>query len=292
MAALDDTVRLLVGVCVTRQDWINYHHSLYDSFSNIATHWKNKVLFYVVLQGVSNDEGLPNLDTDATLNVEICNTTFMGVSRARNICIEKARCINSKFILFHDASIFWTSSAAEFIAHHCYDEIVTKVKVDFSATTREKNNPLGQGLSSGTVRKINPFYDAYVWSYLFNVADLQSISFDERFGPGQETHFKSGEDVSFLFDYFSKVNSFSVFEANGASVLHPPRNADFDKHLTYASGQGKIFSLLVRKYPSWRIFVDLGLFFGNALFRCLLLKPNSFKILKQRFYGFFDRGVK
>jgi len=291
MEALDDTVHLLVGVCVTRQDWVNYHRSLYDSFSNIATHWKNKVLFYVVLQG-GNDEVLPNINSKASLNIEIFNTTFMGVSRARNICIDKAKHVNAEFILFHDASIFWTSSAAEFIAHHCHDEIVTKVKVAFSDTIREISASLCQSLSFGAVRKINPFYDAYVWSYLFSVAKLQNIAFDERFGPGQETHFKSGEDVIFLFDYFSKINSFCVFEAINASVIHPPRSADFDKHLIYASGQGKIFSLLVRKYPSLRIFIDLGLFFGNAVFRCLLLKPNAFKILKQRFNGFFDRGVK
>lgn len=292
MEALDDTVRLLVGVCVTKQDWITYHRSLYDSFSNIAKHWENKVLFYVVLQGVSNDEDFPKFDTSAAPNVEIFNTTFMGVSRARNICIDKAKHINSEFILFHDASIFWTSSAAEFIAHHCNNELVTKVKVSFSATTRERNLPLNQCSSPAAVRKINPFYDAYVWSYLFSVAKLQDIKFDERFGPGHETFFKSGEDVSFLFEYFSKIKTFSVLEASSAFVCHPPRTADFDKHLTYASGQGKIFSLLVRKYPSWRIYIDLGLFFGNAAFRCLLLKTNAFEIFKQRLNGFFDRGVK
>lgn len=292
METPEDAVHLLVGVCVTKQDWITYHQSLYDSFSNIAKCWEQKVLFYVVLQGVSSAEDICHSDVEAKLNVEVFNTVFMGVSRARNMCIEKAKCINSEFILFHDASIYWMSSAAEFIFHHRNDALVAKVKMVFSAATREENTYLGQSSSISVERKINPFYDTYVGSYIFRVEKLQNIAFDERFGPGQETRFKSGEDVSFLFDYFSTIQTFCVLEAINDFVFHPPRTADFDKHLTYASGQGKIFSILVRKYPSWRMYIDLGLFFGNAVFRCLLLKPNAFKILKQRLNGFFDRGVK
>jgi hypothetical protein len=292
MEAPNDIVRLLVGVCVTKQDWITNHRSLYASFSNIAKQWENKVLFYVVLQGVSNEEHVDCLNIDTKLNIDILKTTFMGVSRARNICIEKAKYVNSEFILFHDASIYWTPPAAEFIAQYRNDTLVTKVKVSFSAMTEEGNATLGQSSSHSIVRKINPFYDAYVWSYLFRVAKLQDIIFDERFGPGQDTRFKSGEDVSFLFDYFSTIKTFSVLEATNAFVCHPPRTADFDKHLIYASGQGKTFKVLMKKYPSWKIYVDLGLFFGNALYRCLLLKPNAFEILRQRLIGFFDRGVK
>lgn len=238
------------------------------------------MFFYLVVQG----EYFNCVDSDfGNINKEIKHESFLGISNARNLCIEKAIELNCQFVLFHDASIFWTQVASEFIYKNRY--LTPKVNICFSDEVKKLNMYTFDGKKS----KVNPIYDTYVWSYLFKLKDIYSLQFNINFGPGENTVYKSGEDALFLFDVFNKKKSYKVYKSNENIVIyHPPRDSDFSKHLLYAKGQGKIFRILLNKYFSLFLLKDIILFFGNAMFRCLLLKKNSFKILIQRVSGFFS----
>lgn len=277
-------VDLFVGVCLTKTDWLAHKKALTVSILHIVDAWGGNALVFVVLQG---NKDLKISSAELPDYLHFFETDFMGVSNARNLCLEQAKEFDAEFILFHDASIFWPKKSAEFISsnRHTYP----KVKVSFSDSVIENYSEKKE--LHGKRKKVNPIYDAYIWSYLFKVSDVDGVFFNEGFGPGQNTRFKSGEDILFLFDYLQKIKSCYVFEADGCYVFHPKRSLSYDKHLTYASGQGKIFRVLLAKYPSLLLYRDFVLFFGNALMRCLLCKPNAFSIFKQRLIGFFDRGI-
>lgn len=280
-----NNVDLLVGVCLTKTDWLAHKKTLTLSFQHIVDAWGDNALVFLVLQG-NKDLKISSIDFPDYLY--LFETDFMGVSNARNLCLERAKEIGAKFILFHDASIFWPKSSAKFISSNRYT--YPKVKIRFSDYSNE-NVFFEKKVLSGQRKKTNPIYDTYVWSYLLKVSDVNGIVFNRGFGPGQNTRFKSGEDVLFLFDYLQKIKNCYVFEADDCYVFHPKRSLSYDKHLTYASGQGKIFRELLAKYPSFLLYRDFILFFGNAVIRCLLGKPNALRILKQRLIGFFDRGI-
>ncbi|HIF9066817.1 TPA: hypothetical protein ACX6MF_003307 [Photobacterium damselae] len=271
---------LFIGLCTTYSDFYKYQHTLIESFSYLDASFDGNCFFYIVIQGDNFEKLVPKF---ARLNVHVRYESFLGVSNARNLCIKKALDIGAEYILFHDASICWTKDAANFIFR--YKDVMPKVNVSFSDEIK-KYDSLDL---IGSKRKVNPIYDTYVWSYLFKLKDIYSLQFNINFGPGQNTVYKSGEDALFLFDVFNKKKSYKVYKSNENIVIyHPPRDSDFSKHLLYAKGQGKIFRILLNKYFSLFLLKDVILFFGNAVFRCFLLKKNSFKILIQRVSGFFS----
>lgn len=275
-------VKLFVGLCLTKSDWFAHKNSLILSLRNIVEAWDKQVLVFIVLQG---DSSLKIKKDDYPDYIVFFETEFMGVSRARNLCIDKAHHICAEFMIFHDASIFWPAGSAKFISLNRY--VRPKVKVVFSEVSQD----IQVSDLNGWDKSVNPIYDTYVGSYLLKVSEVKFIRFNENFGPGQATTYKSGEDVLFLFEYFKCLGTRNVFEADTCYVFHPERPSSYDKHLTYASGQGKMFRILLDTQPSLLLYRDLILFFGNAIIRCLLVKDNSFRILKQRFIGFFDRGI-
>ncbi|WP_275075987.1 hypothetical protein [Providencia rettgeri] len=282
MTLKNQKIELLVGVCVTEKDWISYKNSILHSLSCIEKHWKNDCIFYIVIQ---NKNFLSKAETNLDKNKKILYTPIENVSTARNACIKKAKELKVKFILFHDASISWTNSAAYFLHKNREKNITLKANVSFSSFHDDS-----QFHFTATKCKINPIYEPYVWSYLFSLDKIKDLYFNENFGPGQYTRFKSGEDVLFLFDYFNN-NSFHVLTNKNAKIHHPPRDSQYSKHLTYALGQGKMFRILLSNNKTPSIYRDIFLFFGNSFFRCLLLRPNSFKILRHRFQGFFNEDL-
>lgn len=273
---------LFVGLCATFSDFHKYKNQLTESFFNLDHAFNGNCFFYLVIQGDQFDL----IDSDfGNINIEVKYESFLGISNARNLCIEKATDLKLQFVLFHDASIYWTKIAAEFIFKN--RDLTPKVNIYFSDNIKEVYN--SDYNMNGEGRKVNPIYDAYIWSYLFKLEDVSKLKFNLNFGPGQRTHYKSGEDVLFLFDVFDRRKSYNIYESDKKiTIYHPPREKNLSKHLLYAKGQGKIFQILLTRYLSFFILKDIILFFGNAIFRCLLLKKNSFKILLQRVSGFFS----
>ena len=278
---------MLIGICATIADWKEYEKTLWLSLENIANSFDGDCLFYVVLQG--NDFSF-DINAPANINIEFKKINFLGVSNARNICIERACEKNARFIMFHDVSVFWHREAAMFMYAHRNDNIAIRVNLAYENINDVllDENHQERTVASFRNKKINPIYAHYVGSFLFNVKDLPTLRFDTRFGPGQATRFKSGEDVIFLFDYFSKKKSYWSHEAKNVLIYHPPRNRDYSKHMIYALGQGRMFNVLLRRHRVFSLYIDVLLFFGNALLRCLMLRRNSLRIFILRIQGFLS----
>ncbi|BBU98261.1 hypothetical protein KYI78_12040 [Providencia rettgeri] len=270
---------LFIGVCCTQADFIKNKNRIKKSIDNLACAFNYNCNVLIVIQNKS----FSTISLRAEkYHIEVQYENELNVSNARNICIEKALHYNSKYTLFHDASIYWSKNAANFINFNKGN--TPKVNVIF-------NNNLDNidlNYLNSSIKKINPIYEPFVWSYLFNTKDISELHFDTNFGPGENTRYKSGEDVIFLFDFFErKKNNQIVVPNENVYVYHPPRESDYSKHLLYAEGQGKMFRVLIKKHPSIRIYLDLCLFFGNGIYRLLLCRKNSHKILYKRLNGFW-----
>lgn len=277
-----NNIELLIGVAITAKEWAIYKLKLIESFSNLRAVFGDGCIAYVVIQDESYIE---NIFSQTEIEwIYIGEIKKLGVSNARNLCIEKSIELKSDFLLFHDATIYWPLNAARFIFKHRSAFETPKVNVIFNnprSINIEKN-----GNDKGIILKADPMYNPYVWSYLLRVKNINAIRFDTNYGPGANTRYKSGEDVIFLFDYFSDNRDIVIPSDKHVTIYHPPRPADFSKHLLYAYGQGALFRDLCKKHLSFKLIVDCVLFFGNAIFRCILLKKNSFSILLNRLKGF------
>lgn len=286
---------LLVVIPVLYREWLHYRESLLLSVSNIYGEFDD-VVFYFVFQ----DKTVSELDVcDSRLlqkyPCEIIFSDILNVSAARNMGIQRAKCLGLKFILFHDCSVMYPKSSLRFLklnSGSLESHYIAQLKVVFDDYRVIYDLGGDDGIeiletSSFILSKVNPIRDCYLWSYLFLVDKIES-TFDEGIGPGESTTYKSGEDVLFLFDYFAMGEILYSKVALSAIVLHPPRPSDYSKHLLYAKGQGRLFRLLLCSYPKdvtvWKYF---ALFWGNALFRVFLLKKNSCSILIHRVLGFF-----
>lgn len=219
--------------------------------------------------------------------VSVVNLICRSVSRARNVGLEFA--IKSQFshVYFHDVSIelclstctrFKFEGLNPFLAYSFTPKFLKPNTVSYSNPSPIKLN-------------VSPLYKPYVWSYLLPLQLIGDIRFNENIGPGDGTYYKSGEDLLFLYDVLSKTN-FSVIHNAAAIVFHPPRDKYFSKHTDYALGQGYTLKIILKKYKRLADIFYVFLFFGNAIFRCLLRKPNSMLILKYRIYGFIQDSNK
>lgn len=280
MSLNDNKCRLAVGFCALYDDWVKYQKQIIKSFDNLKENWQGECFFFLAIQGHGEHKiALPQDDK----YIHVYYLSILGISYARNKCIEEANKFNCKWIIFHDATIFWPQEAVEFIFKHRLSLEPPKIKLRFSDGIAKQPQ-----LFEYTKRKINPIYDTYVGSILYDLQCIGTLKFNENHGPGNNTTYKSGEDVLFSFDYFTSMKNFEVLESNHLAIYHPPRPTNFEKHRLYARGQGRVFRLLLSKHISFRLVVDSLLFIGNAITRCILFKKNSFSILRDRLAGFFD----
>ncbi|MEZ9855722.1 hypothetical protein AB4347_16990 [Vibrio breoganii] len=270
-----EKIDLFIGVCVTYDDYLSYKDQLESSLSNLSELFIGDVYIYMIIQS-------------RELNVEVIETllpncveydSVFGISRARNKCIEKSVSMQCDYILFHDASIYWTPASVRFISE--FRDSSPLIDVDMSDDIDFTESRMGFDL-----KIINPVYFTHVGSYLLKVSDIKNVRFNEEFGPGDLSNFNCGEDTLFLFDLFSKRQSYRACKSSFLSLYHPPRDSDFSKHLYYAKGQGAMFGVLVNKHRSFSTLLDCCLFFGNAIWRLFLMRRNSLQILKFRVFGF------
>ncbi|MEI7220560.1 hypothetical protein [Pectobacterium carotovorum] len=280
MKEKNDKESVVIAFCSLYKDWISHKENIIKSFLNLNNAFQGECFFILCIQNFGDNAIDSNL---GLLNHNIIYLTEAGISLARNRCIDEAQSMNCKWIMFHDATIYWPSTAARFIYDKRFSEIPPKLKLRFSEV-----NDCEIGNHESSIKKINPIYDTYIGAMLLNLNVIGSLRFNELHGPGDKTFYKSGEDVLFSFDYFYQKGKFEVCEANELEIYHPPRLNDFEKHKVYARGQGRVFRILLSKYFSLQLVFDSILFFGNAIFRCFLYKKNSFTILSERIVGFLD----
>ncbi|MCA3957916.1 hypothetical protein JKP11_19855 [Vibrio vulnificus] len=268
---------ILIGITVTTKDWIDNFTEITSSVKNLKSSLGGKNYKVVlVLQG-SEVICLSSIPQE----YEIKRMQELSVSKARNFIINLAKDESFKYIIFHDAKVYFTKNVGCFFSESS-DDVTKKVKLFYSQDIPSTFNKI-----DSVHKKVNPLYQTYLGCYLLSVSYIKHY-FCEETGPGSETRYKSGEDVLFLFDYFYNIGSFSVDELSFGGVYHPPREGDYSKHLLYAEGQGRLFRLLLGKYFSFRVVCDFILFIANALVRIILMKKNSLKIFKQRLKGLFN----
>lgn len=279
---------ILVSISCTENYFFKYSHRLSMSMDNIKSVLNDKVFFLMVLQAKHKPDLSQSFLREYEANSFLLKkVNYLSVSKSRNEGYEYA--LNNDFsqIIFHDVSLIYTKSYISWVAKQPKGHLVAG---NWLFTVKDDKYTGVAAVSK--VISFNCFADTFVCSYVFPVSNVFP-KFDERFGPGEFSIFTSGEDFLFLREYFVTFPEQKCFKRFiGGAILHPPRPSDYSKHLSYAFGQGKIHQVFLLQersiYSLWRCL----LFFGNAFFRIVLLKKNSFEILKLRIKGFFDTSVK
>lgn len=280
-------MKILCALTCLDYEFSNNAEGLKKSFSNLKSVLKEKLEFVLIIQ----KSAIPCDEIFYRMIEEFCDifairrfrmVDYRSVSKARNEAIGCAIDENFDKIIFHDATIIYSVGACEHYLDNLYSDYVPNLRPLFGSYQQQNVT----NSSPCSIECPNPILNCYVWTYLFNVADLKTVRFDTGFGPGDETIYKSGEDVLFLYAALVENNKYVVVNRN-AFVFHPPRSAGYQKHLLYALGQGKTLRILLKRYSSAYLYFHVVYFFANALARVLLLKRNSLAILIKRCEGFF-----
>lgn len=278
---------LLVNITVIDSDWEAFRGSITRSMMNFLRHFEDEVFFHIVLQTKKGTR----IDVDSlgvpAAQIGTCYTEELSVSAARNRGIDHARRQGFDSIVFHDASLLFLPSACTFFRDH-YRSGLLRCGYAFAAPETQ-----GDLVTVDSYRCRATTMDrrriTYVWTYCFPVRAIQA-PFDERFGPGESSRYNCGEDRLFLRAYLAANRAGTLLEMTGVGVLHPPRPADYSKHLAYAHGQGKVHRIALGEDRDLFALLEVAAFFGNAVLRVLLLRKNGFRILRSRVAGFLDRG--
>jgi hypothetical protein len=278
---------LLVNITLLDSEWPAYRASLGRSVQNFYVSFRDEVFFHFVLQSKAEAAiDIAELGVPAT-QVEVSSVTRLSVSAARNRGIDYARRQGFESIVFHDASLLFLPAACAFFRDH-YRSGVLRCGYAF-ATPESPGDLVAEDSYQCRATTIDRRRITYVWTYCFPVRTIPA-PFDERFGPGESSRYNCGEDRLFLRAYLAANRAGTLLEMTGVGVLHPPRPADYSKHLAYAYGQGKVHRIALNEDRDLFAFLEVAAFFGNALLRALLLRKNGFRILRSRLAGFLDRG--
>jgi hypothetical protein len=278
---------LLVNITLLDSEWPACRASLARSVGSFYRSFRDEVFFHFVLQTKSGAGiDVSELGVPAT-QVEVCSVTRLSVSAARNRGIDYGRRHGFESIVFHDASLLFLPAACAFFRDHHLSGVL-RCGYAFAAPQEQEEPAAGDAYrcrATGVGRR----HSTYVWTYCFPLRMIQA-TFDERFGPGESTRYNCGEDVLFLRENLAGNRAGTLLEMTGVGVLHPPRPADFSKHLAYAYGQGKVRRIVLGEDRDLFALLSVAGFFGNAVLRALLLRKNGFRILRSRLAGFLDRG--
>ncbi|MEH6559643.1 MAG: hypothetical protein V7708_17740 [Oceanicoccus sp.] len=276
--------KLLVQVSTTDADFSIYRKTIIASLKNILDKAEAEVMVLVVYQSEGAGRPEDSLFSDSRVDLQL--TSNFNVSAARNAGLSFARSKDIDYVVFQDTSISVSDGFIQLINIVVAQKIgIAKGNVQWGSSF--SHNPEEELVLSE--KCVSPIFDAYVWSYIFSLEALDGLTFNEQLGPGRYTAVKAGEDVIFLYLLFGRKFSFSVTYSVAAKVYHPARPSDNSKHLEYAEAQG----ILVRRLLSENC-LNLNLlsyclaFFGNAVFRAIIGKPNSSAILHRRIQGFID----
>lgn len=276
---------LLVAVTCTEEDFSINLERIEISLNNFYAIFGDDISFIFVYQ--SKKELIPEVEFFSGLPRELYEfvvVPYYSVSRARNEAADYALRNRYKHLVFHDSSIIFTEQYIGWLKSNLHEGLLS---TKYAYTNDIKSHDMQTG--SQTV-SFHDFNNIFLCTYLFPLS-AQIPRFNEQFGPGEDTHFNSGEDFLFIRRFFQLNPEFREFKRfNGVGILHPPRPKDYSKQLAYATGQGKIHQIYLREEKSFYALWRCVLFFGNAIFRVLMFKKNAIKILGLRLKGFFDKG--
>ncbi len=284
---------LLVQVSLVESEFAVCKSRLLTSLNGFLGRFAGRISILVVYQ---TDRGIVPAELaalTAAAAVELQTTSRFSVSCARNRGIEKALREGFRYLLFHDAQVFYTPSFWAMIERTLADDLpICLGRLEWrEPTAADAAVGEAEGGRVGRFRKVppDPVGRAYVWAYLFRVSRLGEVRFSESIGPGRDSLLNAGEDILFLYQLFRRqARPVSIAYFPAAMVLHPPRPADFSKHFEYAWAQGALFRLLWLRHFRFPGFFALYLllFLLAAFGRVLLLRKNSLGTLRQFLRGF------
>lgn len=224
---------------------------------------------------------------EASDNVIYKKVSYHSVSHARNVGLD-AMALKCEYLYFLDqdalpslrlleqakenmdkkldvwsGKIFWTSDTCV----HCSHE--------------ESKNIL---LNSFFV-PFNTFLGCYFFkSELVSSHDLR---FNENLGPAEDTYLKSGEDILFICEFFSKNKIFYYLSYPNLKVLHPKRPSDNSKTLMYLDGQAAIAKhcvsskeMILRIRLAWVVYFCL--FIINGFKKFIFNEASGLLVFKAR----------
>ncbi|EKO3996543.1 TPA: hypothetical protein ACOJPC_002306 [Vibrio fluvialis] len=260
----------------------------------------NPPVFYVCLQTGQHEKIIIDAckqKLESKDNVILSVTEVLGVSAARNVCLDAIRPLDDDVCMFLDARIILTDSFFKAITSFKNSEqLAMKGEIVFCQTSvvSEIISSRGDTLNSLIVnnesnsttlpmKKLNLIKECTLSKWVFKKNILDDLRFNENFGPGRDTSVKSAEDVVFLFDFLSKYDFNIVFLSSKYQVFRENRPIDLSKHLLYAEGHGAILRFLL--FKSFRnYFFYFVLFFCNS-FRFILKGKSGLQVTKKRLLG-------
>ena len=283
-----NVAKLLIQVSTTESDFCIYKDSLIRSLKNVLELAEPDVTIYLVYQSRRCLRPDDLFFTDPRIKLHV--TQHFGVSAARNSGLDYARSYEFDYIVFHDASIFFTSAFVRMINSAVAQGLeIAKGSLHWGSNT--DTDPRANIVLAN--RKTNLIFDTCVCVYIFGIEALDDLTFNEYLGPGQHTGIKAGEDIIFLYQLFRGKVPFPVAYSDVAKVYHPIRPIDNSKHLAYAESQGVLVRwMLTNQFFNPYVLLYFFAFFGNALVRVLMGRRHSGKILVRRLVGFVDAAGK
>lgn len=245
----------------------------------------------LVIQGDNSSTKKQLEELSGFISLTVIFTQIKSTSYARNLGIDSTLETETKpsNIIFLDSDSFISKDnwPEIFTLHQSQKKTIHEISVQWE--------PIQDQTPSATqprlIRWQKRMFRTYLWSLIvpYELIINSNMRFDESLGPGEKTHFKSGEDTLFLLELFQKNNVQFLNYHPHLRVLHPQRPADNSKKLTYALGQGNLFRVLIANTTDKTFFVYLigwlSLFLGNTLFMLITFKPNALAIAKMRLKG-------
>ena len=139
-------------------------------------------------------------------------------------------------------------------------------------------------------------FTSFLGCYFFksNLIVGHDIRFNENLGPAEDTYLKTGEDILFICEFFSKHQIFYYLSCPNLKVFHPKRPADNSKTLMYLDGQAAAAKHCITCQDlNFRIrlasLLYYCLFIINGFKKFIFNETEGFLIFRKRIYTIFHK---
>lgn len=276
-----------IVIPIIEEEIKHFHKNLDILISNLS---HAGIIDYKICIICQTKNASPKIKHDSTYLIK---TEHYSVSYARNIGLQHFA-DKSNYIYFLD-----------------FDAIPS---IDFLIESK-KNMSSGLNIWSGNLKWTDDFdHDTHKPRYQYQMKNISSlpyhqflgcfifkksllfnhqIYFEESLGPGSDTFYKSGEDVLFLANIFSRNNIDKYRFYKGLNIYHPPRDNDNLKSIVYCDGAVYVNKLIIKSeemHIKLKVssFFYLILFIINGFKKFIFFESNSTKLLKKRISAIFN----
>jgi len=231
---------------------------------------------------------------EASDNVIYKKVSYHSVSHARNIGLD-ALALKCEYLYFLDQDALPSLRLLEQTKENMDKKLdVWSGKIFWTSDTCDNCSH-----EDSKIILLNSFFvpfNTFLGCYFFksNLVSSHNLRFNENLGPAEDTYLKSGEDILFICEFFSKNKFFHHRSYPNLKVLHPKRPSDNSKTLMYLDGQAAIAKhcvssqeLIIRIRLGW--FVYFCLFIINGFKKFIFNEASGLLIFKARVYSLFTR---